>query len=193
MSITKASNNIEIFLSKEQINKCIDNVASTLLKQNKFIHLICILNGAKKFTDALSEIFDNKNIDYHISYIKAKATRGTELRNKVILEEDNIAKPSFFNKETSHIITDDLIDSGKTTLAVKKYLHTNKYKNIKILTLINKYKNNNIADIVGYDLALDKEQLKKQNIKDYWLFGYGMDLNGDYRELDEIRALRIAT
>ena len=59
---------------------------------------------------------------------------------------------------------------------------------VKTAVLINKYFDNHYikADFIGINLGLMKSKLKEMGIKDYWLFGYGMDLDGEYRDIEHI-------
>ncbi|VAY86292.1 Hypoxanthine-guanine phosphoribosyltransferase [hydrothermal vent metagenome] len=195
MSSTQGKNCIVDILSKDEIEKCVDKISQKICKITKdkktFIHLVCVLDGAKKLTSEISKKLTSKNIKHFISYIKSTSTSNLELLDNITLKENNIPKIDFFTKKTSHIIIDDLIDSGKTVLGVKKYLIKKGYLDIQIAALINKYKNCNIANILGYDLCYVKDELKNNGIKDYWLFGYGMDLDEKYRELEAIKALQI--
>jgi hypoxanthine-guanine phosphoribosyltransferase len=47
------------------------------------------------------------------------------------------------------------------------------------------------VDFCGLDLNLDREDLRRQGLKDRWLYGYGMDLDGRQRELDWVGSVEI--
>jgi hypoxanthine phosphoribosyltransferase len=178
--------------SKEQIQRYIQNIANQIdirYKDFKNIHLICILDGALVFTKALEKQIKKYNIN--ISYIKISATQNMSLKNQASLIDKNLIPQDKFNSQTIHIILDDLIDSGKSMTLAKKYLKSLKYKNISTIALFNKYKNINKADIIGHNFEYEKDKLEKIGIKDYWLFGYGMDLDKKYRDLEEIKAVVI--
>lgn len=195
MNPSQGKNNIVDILSKDEIEQCVSKISQSICKISAdgkiFIHLVCVLNGAKKLTNDISKKLTDEDIKYFISYIKTTSTSSLELMDDIIIKENNIPNIDFFTQKTIHIVVDDLIDSGKTAISIKQYLKARGYLCIQIAALLNKYKNCNIADILGYDLSLDVVDLKYKYIKDYWLFGYGMDLDEKYRELECVKALRI--
>jgi hypoxanthine-guanine phosphoribosyltransferase len=83
------------------------------------------------------------------------------------------------------LIVDDLVDSGKTLAFLKGRLTGT--GEIKTAVLIRKFgEESGPVDFCGFDLNLDREALAQKGLADYWLFGYGMDLDGAQRELDHI-------
>ena len=72
------------------------------------------------------------------------------------------------------IIVDDIIDTGKTILYVKNYLEDFKPKKIKIASLLVKDSSLKLSDWFGF------------KIDDAFVIGYGMDLDGKFRDLDDI-------
>ena len=125
-----------------------------------------------------------------MSYIKTVGTIDTQLKDEIELKYGNLPKASHF-KEQSVYVVDDLIDSGKTAVAICDHLSSLGYEAVQIVALFNKHKDCTLADIVGFDLAYDTQELAKVGVKDYWLFGYGMDLDGEFREMEEVKALII--
>ena len=52
---------------------------------------------------------------------------------------------------------------------------------------IKKYSKTEIEpDFIGFNLDLDRRKLKKCGLSDCWLFGYGFDYYGHYREMEHI-------
>lgn len=184
----QVANSPEI-LSSFDINNCLENMSADIEKwliDNKSSHLsvICILNGARRVTEELVIKLKAKNINCKISYIKTKSTEGIELANEIKLEYGNISKPE--SSESCVLIVDDLVDSGRTIKKVKEHVENLKYSKVRTAALLNKYENVDEVDFIGFDLHLSKENMKENDVSDYWLFGYGMDINGYYRNLDYI-------
>ena len=163
----------------------VSKAISQKVNKDDLIHFVCVLNGAKRFTNDVVDKLSGHN--FHISYIKTVSTHNMKLKKNIDFEYVNIPKANFFANKKIFIL-DDLIDSGNTTLAIKNHLLSLGYEQVFIVALFNKYKENNTADIVGLDLKYSNKKFQKDNIKDYWLYGYGMDLEGKYRDLDEVRA-----
>ena len=193
--IQPTSENTKLISTHEQIQEKIAYIAqemtSRLISATQPIHLICILEGARKFSTALSKELIDRGFVCEISYIKTVGTVHTELKDEIELKYGNLPKASHFSEQSVYVL-DDLIDSGKTAIAICEHLFYLGYPVVQIVALYNKYKNCTLANIVGFDLNYDIQELAKIGIKDYWLFGYGMDLDGEFRELDEVRALIIS-
>ena len=76
-------------------------------------------------------------------------------------------------------ILDDILDEGHTLAEIKRFLINAGAKECKIVVLVNKELNKEkpiLADHVGV------------NAPNHFLFGFGMDINGLYRQLPEIYA-----
>ena len=193
--IKPTNENTKLISTHKQVQEKIVYIAQEmtdrLASKAQPIHLICILEGARKFSTALSKELRDRGFLCEISYIKTVGTVNTELKDEIELKYGNLPKASHF-KEQSVYVLDDLIDSGKTAIAIRNHLFELGCQVVQIVALYNKYKNCTLADIVGFDLGYDIQELAKIGVKDYWLFGYGMDLNGEFRELDEVRALIIS-
>lgn len=90
------------------------------------------------------------------------------------------------------LIVDDLVDSGLTLQTLKKEIIRLGAPEVKTAVFIKKYKSHGgPVDFCGIELGLNHKKLAQKGIKDYWLFGYGMDLNGKHRKLDKIGWIEI--
>jgi hypothetical protein len=47
------------------------------------------------------------------------------------------------------------------------------------------------ADFIGFDLGWDRKTLAERGLRDRWLFGFGMDLDGGSRDSDHIGFVEI--
>jgi hypoxanthine-guanine phosphoribosyltransferase len=182
-----------VLFNNSQILQYIDNVAQEiLLKSNEYdlIHIICILEGGKEFCNHLEDILLFQK-EIYISEIKITATKDNALLDKPLMVYDRLPSSNFFDeKKVVNIIVDDLVDSAKSINLAKEYLSNKGFENIYKVALINKYQDNiDVCDIVGVNMKLHKTDMKKKGIEDYWLYGFGMDLDGEKRDLKEIRAI----
>ena len=90
------------------------------------------------------------------------------------------------------LLVDDLVDSGLTLQLLYKELNALKAGPVKTAVLIRKFGGaSGSVDFCGFDLGWSKESLAGRGLKDCWLYGYGMDLNGHQRELRHIGQLEI--
>ena len=189
-----------IVLSAEEISSCVQDIAGQVQlwahkerenqsSQNNSLRIISILDGATYLTNDLVKVL--KPVECEVIGIKVRATADTKLLDQVEIESGHIPSPQA--EDQPLLIVDDLVDSGKTLVAVEELARELGYKNIRSAALINKYAEVSIASYLGRNLQLDKFTLAKDGITDYWLFGYGMDIGGDYRDLDYLGWIEIKT
>lgn len=153
------------------------------------VHVVAILNGAKNISDYFVAYCEDNNIECQVEYIKIKASDRLELlENKVL--ESTFKQKSY---DTKTLILDDLIDSGGSIdMAYDIIKSVDKKTYIRKATLFNKYDTNkHKVDFLGYNFGFSLEYYKERNIKDIWFFGYGMDLDGYFRNIDYIKGLYI--
>jgi hypoxanthine-guanine phosphoribosyltransferase len=193
-----------VIYSKAEIEEAINQVAFAIIawiKAEKIqdLNVVSILSGARQFTESLLKLIEKEKLNIHICIhpIRIKATIGSQVTGN---PEIIYGKPSGskFN-EGATLIVDDLLDSGATIKFVRKLVSEISNRPIddnliKTAVLINKYEyekdENEIeiinANFVGLNLSLNRQDLITKKIKDYWLFGFGMDIEGEYREIEHI-------
>lgn len=178
--------NSPIVVSKEEIiiivNKISEQIKDTY--KNEAITIVSILNGARPFTNDLMSRLSELGVRFDLHLIRIESTKDNQHLSNIefIFGENN----DFHNKNV--LIVDDLIDTGSTIMAVKKNIVKSTPKSIKLCTLLNKFSDTELkADFVGLNLGLLRTNFPlASGVKDYWMFGYGMDLNEQFRDLDFI-------
>jgi hypoxanthine phosphoribosyltransferase len=122
--------------------------------------------------------------------VRMIATDGkTLLPSREMAADAPLPKPK---EDECILIVDDLLDSGKTLAFLRERLKDENPERVKTAVLIHKFKDAPFrADFCAVDLAWDRRELTRQGLKDRWLFGYGMDLDGQYRELDIVGTVNI--
>jgi len=181
-----------VILSKREIDMSMDAVTSDILawlkdKDVRCINVISILTGSRQFTDGVITRIAEKAPDIVIRLfpLRVKATKDNAIEGKAEVYYGKVSKESLAGRAT--LILDDLVDSGTTLQLVKESVHHAEVNDVKTAVLINKFRDTQLkADLVGFDLALDKSKLAADGIDDYWLFGFGMDIDESYREIDHI-------
>ncbi len=81
------------------------------------------------------------------------------------------------------VIVDDILDTGRTLGLLKKEIGAQKPASLRICVLLRKERDRDVpveADITGFD------------IPDVFIVGYGLDYDGHYRNLRDIRLLEEA-
>ena len=156
---------------KERIKKLGNQISIDYEK--KPLTVIIISNGAVIFgADLTREISLPLQLDTFSvsSYIGTKSSGKITFKNELKLEIAN----------RNVLILDDILDTGKTLLAVHQYLAQFNPATIRSCVLLDKKKSPNmnyIPDYVGFE------------IEDHFVVGYGLDYNEDYRNLSYIGIL----
>ncbi len=139
-------------------------------------HLVGILKGACIFHADLARAID---LPVSFDFIAAASygsgdTSSGEVRLRLDLEE---------SPEGRHILlVEDIVDTGLTLHSLVRRLEARKPESLKIIALLNKPARRRIEvplDYVGFD------------IPDAFVVGYGLDYDQRYRNLQDIRVLRL--
>lgn len=136
--------------------------------------LLCVLNGAFPFA---SELFLNVDTDAEIAFIRLKSYEGTAssgvVKEVMGLTEDIAGRPV--------IIVEDIVDTGNTIKRLIDRLSAEKPSEVKIATLLFKPESLRTEvnpDYVGF------------SIPPKFIIGYGLDLDGLARNLQDIYVLK---
>lgn len=133
-----------------------------------------MLNGAFPFA---SDLFRNINIDAEIAFIRLKSYEGTTttgLPKEVLGLSDDI-------KGRTVIVVEDIIDTGHTMHNLLNTLREKEPAEIKIATLLFKPESlvrNIKPDYVGFE------------IPNKFIIGFGLDIDGHARNLNDIYILK---
>ena len=160
---------IKEFISKEQIDKKIEELAKILDKDygGKSVEFICVLKGAAIFT---VELAMKMKTNVRFEFIEISSYEGTESTGTIKVKKD--ISGNIEGKDV--LIVEDIIDTGRTLKFLKDYLLEKKPKSLKICTLVDK-PSRRIADVnVDYNGF---------EIENKYIVGHGFDIDGDYRNL----------
>ena len=159
-------------LSEQEIKKRVKELGKQITEdyKNKNLVVLCVLKGSIIFTaDLVREI----ELPLTIETIRAKSYVGTQTTQNVLLSD--CFTESLEGKDL--LIIEDILESGYTLSKIRDSLQTKNPLSVKLCTL------------------LYKEELRKTDIvPDYYGFkigpefvvGYGLDYNGQYRNLPHI-------
>lgn len=170
--ITVHDKNFEIFISKEEIDQHIRDLAAQIDVDyyNKKLLVIGILNGAFMF---VSDLIKEMTIDPEISFIKLTSYTGTSTTGNVqqlIGLKENI--------EGRHVLVlEDIVDTGNTLEKILEVLKSKNPASLEIGTLLYKpdaYKKDYAVKYVG------------RAIPNKFVVGYGLDYDGYGRSLQHI-------
>lgn len=171
--ITIKDKQFKPYIGAQKINEAVKNIAQKINSElnNEFPIFLVVLNGSFMFAaDLLREV----TIPCEISFIKLSSYSGTSSSGTV---SELIGLNEDLNGRTV-VIVEDIVDSGNTLEKLMGSL--SKTKQIKVATAFFKpeaYKKKHSIDYVGI------------TIKNEFVVGYGLDYDGQGRNLKDIYIL----
>lgn len=176
-TITLQGLEFEPYITKQQIATQVKRVAAEInedLDGDDAPLFICVLNGAFIFA---ADLYREVNLPHsQITFVRFKSYDGMcstgELRQLMGLQEDIEGK--------NVIVIEDIVDTGTTAAELINLLVEHNPKSIKLCTLLfkpNSIINQVMPDYVGF------------NIPSKFIIGYGLDLDGEARNLSDIYIL----
>ncbi len=160
------------FIDANEIAKAVKSIASQINKdmEGKNPLFLVVLNGAFMFAaDLMKEI----SIPCEISFVKLSSYIGTKTTSTV---RELIGLDEVLHDRTV-VIVEDIIDTGITMGVTTEKLRKLEAKEVKIATLLFKpeaFKMNYKIDYLGIEIPND------------FIVGYGLDYNGQGRNLPDI-------
>lgn len=164
-----------VFLSSEEINKAVEKVANQMNTdfEGKSPLFLIVLNGAFMFA---SDLMKKITISCELSFVKVSSYEGlsstSNLKQLIGLVEDVRGR--------TIVIIEDIIDTGITMEGILNYLKPMEPAAVKIATLLYKpeaFTKNYTIDYVG------------KEVPNKFLVGYGLDYDGEGRNLQDIYIL----
>ena len=132
--------------------------------------LVVIAEGAIRFATGLAESMKRRGLVPEMRVVRARRTVGTRLGE---VEVEHMDPEVFRGRDV--IVTDDIADEGRTLAAVMELVGSGAPASVRVAVLVNKLSRRSTTlqlDYVGFEIS------------DGWVVGYGMDLDGVYRDLD---------
>lgn len=161
----------EVLITEDQLKKRIAELGTQISKdyEGEDLLMICLLRGAVLFlTDLMRQISIPHAIDFMaVSSYGVGARESSGLVRITMDIRTNI-------RNRNVLIVEDIIDSGKTLSSVMELLDARHPKSLRACTLLDKTERREVdvpIHYVGFD------------IKDKFVFGYGLDLDEYYRDL----------
>ncbi len=170
--ITVLDKTFESFIPHKKIDQAIEKIARQLENdlQDKNPLFLVILNGAFMFA---GDLFKKFTFPAEISFIKFVSYEGTHstgsVRQLIGLDESI--------KGRTVVLVEDIVDTGISMEKVLEYLSDKNAEDIRIATLLfkpNSYKKHFKIDYIGLEIPND------------FIIGYGLDYNGQARNLKDI-------
>ncbi len=159
------------------LNRLAENLNLKLKNTNPVV--LCVMQGGLLFSGHLiAKLNCMLEIDYiHVTRYNNK-TSGGDLLWK--------AHPTTPLKDRTVLILDDIYDEGKTLHAIIQYCQQQGAVKVEAAVLLRKNHNRCINHQHTNEALSDNIAL---TVEDKYVFGFGMDFNGLYRQLDSIYSL----
>jgi hypoxanthine phosphoribosyltransferase len=138
--------------------------------------LVAIAEGARRFATCLAEALGARGLEPELLFLRVSRTRGTELGE---LEIEKIEPARVAGRDV--VVVDDIADEGLTLHAVLGLVERGQPKSLRSAVLVDKRERRKLdvrIDYVGFE------------VEEGWVVGYGMDLDGRYRDLDYLAVVR---
>ena len=168
----------EIFLSEEQIQKRVKELADELCEKyrDKNPLVICVLKGASMF---LMDIIKQMDIPLEIDFMAVASYGSSDKSSGVVKILKDLDKPV---EGRDMIIVEDILDTGLTLDYIIRLLWERKPESISVCALLVKEKKEQIRnfeiDYTGF------------SVRDEFVVGYGLDYDEEYRALPFIGVLK---
>lgn len=166
-----AENKIKPVFTEDMIQIGIKKLAEELNREykNREVYIICVLKGSVMF---MTDLVKHLTMPLRMEFIRL-SSYGSDFTSSGKVNMVDISLPDLNNKNV--IVVEDIIDTGHTAKFLSEFIHNNfKVESYKFVSLLDK-KCKRVVDI-NPDLSVFE-------IDDKFLVGYGLDLDGFYRNL----------
>jgi hypoxanthine phosphoribosyltransferase len=133
-----------------------------------------VLDGALNFSQDLISNVENRGYLTIQDFIRLKSYEGTSSKGSITVD----AGLQYSVKDHDIIVLEDIVESGRTMVFLKDLLLERKASSVKIAAFLNKP-----CMRKAESLKLDYVGREIPNV---FVIGYGMDLDGEYRDLPYI-------
>lgn len=165
--------NPNILLNSSQISECLDRISSLLNEDmvEKTPVVLCVVKGAIVFSGNLLPLLNFKMELEYIHATRYEGEKAGEIQWKYIPD---------INLSNRHVlIVDDILDEGITLKNIRDYCLGQGAKSVKTVVLLEKKIPRPISKIRHADYCGMK-------IDDLFVYGYGLDLDGYWRNTKDI-------
>jgi hypoxanthine phosphoribosyltransferase len=163
---------MKLLLSEKQIQAEVRNTAFILDTKHEVDVVLCTLSGAVPFfSDVIKKM---SRVDFEIDFIKSKSyvSNGEQLACEVSGPFGSVQL-----KDKNVVVVEDMVDTGKTLVAIANYLLRHNCKSITFVTLLRRS---------SYQHKLQYTLHSCFTVDEGWLVGYGLDDNDKKRNLPNI-------
>ena len=157
----------------EQVEARLDELGRQLYRDyaDSPLTILCIADGARRFTEALTERLGARGVRCGVQYVGARRSDG----DAGPLQIDGFDAAALDDRDV--LLVSDVADRGLTLRAVLDLVALGEARSVRTAVLIDKREHRSEPiqlDYAGFEVA------------DGWVVGYGMQIDGEFGDLDEI-------
>ena len=171
-----AINTDQVLVSHSEIEEMLERLSAQLNRDynGEPLVVVGILTGAFIFT---ADLVRRLEMPVIVDFMQVSSYVGEFSTGELKIKKDM----SYDIKDMNVLIVEDIIDTGRTLALLKDLLLKRQPKSLKICTAFDKPSRRVI------DLVPDYNGI---TVPDEFIVGYGLDLDGRYRDFDDIRIVR---
>ena len=169
----------KLLISKDQLYLSFDNIAFDITLQLKDSNpiVICVMNGGLMFT---SELLKRLRFPLQLDYVHA-SRYGENITPESTLNWKKY--PSIDLLDRNIILVDDVLDGGVTFARIRDYCLEKGAKSVNTVVMVDKKVDRDPAGLKSADFSC-------VSVGDEYIFGFGLDYKGYWRNLPGIYALK---
>lgn len=171
-----AINTDQVLVSHSEIEQMLERLSSEINRDygDETLVVVGILTGAFIFT---ADLVRRLEMPVIVDFMQVSSYVGEFSTGELKIKKDM----SYDIKDMNVLIVEDIVDTGRTLALLKELLLKRQPKSLKICTAFDKPSRRVI------DLVPDYNGI---TVPDEFIVGYGLDLDGRYRDFDDIRIVR---
>ncbi|MBR2821330.1 MAG: hypoxanthine phosphoribosyltransferase [Clostridiales bacterium] len=171
-----AINTDQVLITHDEIEQMLDRISAEINRDYNGTPLVVvgILTGAFIFT---ADLIKRLNMPVIVDFMQVSSYVGEFSTGNLKIKKDL----SYDIKDKDVLIVEDIIDTGRTLALLKEQLWSRGPKSLKICTAFDK-PSRRVNDLVPDYNGI--------TIPDEFIVGYGLDLDGEYRNFDDVRIVR---
>ena len=171
-----AINTDKVLVTHSEIEEMLDRLAGEINRdyEGQPLVVVGILTGAFIFT---ADLVRRLEMPIIVDFMQVSSYVGEYSTGVLNIKKDL----SYDIKDMNVLIVEDIIDTGRTLALLKEQLLTREPKSLKICTAFDK-PSRRVNDLVPDYNGI--------TIPDEFIVGYGLDLDGKYRDFDDVRIVR---
>ena len=171
-----AINTDTVLVSHEEIEQMLDRLSAELNRDysGQPLVVVGILTGAFIFT---ADLVRRLEMPVIVDFMQVSSYVGEFSTGELKIKKDL----SYDIEDKNVLIVEDIIDTGRTLALLKQQLLSRNPRSLKICTAFDK-PSRRVNDLVPDYNGI--------TVPDEFIVGYGLDLDGKYRDFDDIRIVR---